>query len=108
MTDSKALLLTILGMGLVTFLIRLLPILAVGRLKLPRWALQAMRYIPPSVLTAIILPELLLPGGTLTLTLGNARLFAGIVAALVAWRTGNVLLTVVAGMGVLWALQLFF
>ncbi len=105
MTQSAALFLTILGMGLVTYLIRLLPILAVGRLKLPRWALQAMRYIPPAVLTAIIVPDLLLPGGALNLTLGNGRLIAGIVATVVAWRTRNVLLTVAVGMVVLWALQ---
>lgn len=105
MTPSVSPFLTILGMGLVTFLARLLPILLGGRIKPPRWTLQAMRYIPSTVLTALIIPDLLLPGGALNLTLGNARLVAGIVATAVAWRSRNVLLTVVAGMGVLWGLQ---
>lgn len=105
MTPPVSIFLTILGMGLVTFLIRLLPLLLAGRLKLPKWALQAMRYIPPAVLTAIIVPDLLLPGGVLSLTLANGRLIAGILAAAVAWRSRNVLLTVAVGMGVLWGLQ---
>ena len=105
MTPPFSLFLTILGMGLVTFLIRLLPILLVGRTQLPRWASQSLRYIPPAVLTAIIVPDLLLPGGVLDLSLTNGRLVAGSVAALVAWRSRNVLLTVAAGMGVLWGLQ---
>lgn len=105
MTPPFSLFLTILGMGLVTFSIRLLPILLVGRTKLPQWASQSMRYIPAAVLTAIIVPDLLLPGGALNLSLANGRLFAGSVAALVAWRSRNVLLTVAAGMGVLWGLQ---
>jgi branched-subunit amino acid transport protein len=67
---------------------------------------RALRFVPPSVLAAIVLPELLIPGGTITLPLANARLAAGIVAVLVAWRTKNVFLTVGVGMGVLWVLQL--
>jgi branched-subunit amino acid transport protein len=57
------------------------------------------------VLSAIIFPELLMPGGTLDISWGNLRLFAGLAAALVAWRTRNVLLTIAVGMGVLYLLQ---
>ena len=34
----------------------------------------------------------------------NLRLLAGTLAALVAWRTRNVLATIAAGMGALWIL----
>ncbi len=103
--STTAILFTILGMGLATYGIRLLPLLAFHRLKLPRWAYQAMRYIPAAVLTAIILPELVRPAGPIDLSLTNARLVAGVVAAVVAWRTRNVLATVAVGMGVLWGVQ---
>ena len=66
---------------------------------------QALRFVPPAVLTAIIFPELLMPSGQLDLSLGNARLFAGAAAVLVAWRTRNAVLTIVIGMLVLWVLQ---
>ncbi len=61
--------------------------------------------MPPAVLSAIIFPELLRPGGTFDLSFGNVRLLAGVLAAGVAWRTKNVLLTIGVGMVALWVLQ---
>lgn len=100
--------LTVLCMGLVTFAIRLAPILALERFPIPPRLRQALRFVPAAVLSAIIFPELLRPGnGSLDISLGNLRLIAGLLAILVAWRTRNVLLTIAVGMGVLWILQYF-
>ena len=93
--------LAILIVGLGTYATRLSFILLFGRREIPGAVRRALRFVPPAVLTAIIFPELLLPGGTLDLSLGNERLLAGIAAALIAWRTKNVLLTIVAGMAML-------
>ncbi len=97
--------LTIIAMGLVTYAIRLSLIALLGRFEVPPLISRALRFVPPAVLSAIALPELLQPGGKLNLSLGNARLLAGLIAVLVAWRTRNVLLTVGAGMLALWLLQ---
>jgi branched-subunit amino acid transport protein len=91
--------------GVATFAMRLSFIMTLGRLKVPYSLMRALRYVPPAVLSAIIFPELLRPGGALDLSLGNTRLLAGLLAAVVAWRTGNVVLTIVAGMVALWALN---
>jgi len=99
--------LIILSMGLVTFALRLLPIVLLERVEIPLRLRQALRFVPLAVLSAIIFPEMLLPKGALDLSLGNARLLAGGLAMLVAWRTKNVLLTIGVGMGALWVLQLF-
>ena len=92
-------------MGVITYAIRVSLFLLPEGAHLPDRLLRALRYVPAAVLSAIIAPELLMPGGAFDLSLGNERLLAGLVAILVAWRTRNVLLTVIAGMGVLWALQ---
>jgi len=97
--------LTMLGMGMVTYAIRLSFILLLGRVEIPVRIRQALRFVPPVVLSAIIFPELLRPQGRLDLSPGNVRLLAGLLAALVAWRTRNVLLTIAVGMGALWILQ---
>ncbi len=97
--------LTICGMGLVTFAIRLVPILALDRMAIPVRLRQALRYVPPAVLSAIIFPELLLRDNVLDLSLGNERLFAGVLALLVAWLSKNTLLTIAVGMAALWLLQ---
>ncbi|GAB4479264.1 MAG: hypothetical protein Kow00124_24670 [Anaerolineae bacterium] len=101
-------LLTILLMGLATFGIRASVMLLLRRGDLPPGLTRALRYVPPTVLSAIIFPELLAPGGTLDLSISNLRLIAGIGAALIAWRTKNTLLTIAAGMALLWALTALF
>ena len=97
--------LTILGMGLVTYLTRLAPMWLYTRLKIPLWMRQAMRYVPTAVLTAIIFTEVLLPNGTPDLSIHNARLLSALLAAFIAWRTGNALATIAVGMITLWILQ---
>lgn len=99
------LLLLILGMGVITYLIRLLPIALEDRLPLTGRIRQPLRFVPVAVLTAIIATELLFPTGELALTLDNARPPAGLLAALVAWRSGNIVLTLAAGMGTFWLVQ---
>ena len=97
--------LIIIGMGLITYALRLSLIVLLGRMDMPLIVQRGLRFVPPAVLSAIIFPELLRPGGVLDISLGNARLLAGIVAALIAWRTKNVLLTIGVGMAALWILQ---
>ena len=91
--------------GLATFAIRATFIILVGQREIPELLRRALHFIPPAVLTAIILPELVLPRGSLDLSLTNPNLLAGIVAVLVAWRTRSVLLTIVVGMAVFWLMQ---
>ena len=98
-------LLTIIGGGLVTFAIRLSFIAALEKITLPESIRRALRFVPAAVLSAIIFPEVFRPGGHFDVSLGSTRLLAGVLAALVAWRTKNVLLTIAVGMGALWVLQ---
>lgn len=96
---------TIIGMGLITFAIRLSPILLLERFELSPPIRRALKFVPAAVLSAIILPELMIAGETLALTFTNERLLAGLAAGIVAWRTKNVLWTIAAGMGMLWLLS---
>lgn len=100
--------LIIVGMGLVTYSIRLSLIVLMGKIRVPPLIQRALRFVPPAVLSAIILPELLRPGGTPNLSWANPRLLAGILAAFVVWRTRNVFLAIAVGMLAFWALQFVF
>jgi branched-subunit amino acid transport protein len=91
--------------GLATFIIRASFIILIGQREIPLLLRRVLYFIPPAVLTAIILPELALPKGQLNLTLANPNLLAGIVAVVVAWRTRSVLLTILVGMVVFWIAQ---
>jgi branched-subunit amino acid transport protein len=91
--------------GLVTFGIRLSFIELLGKIELAPPIRRALRFVPPAVLTAIIFPELLLRDGSLNISLGNPRLLAGLLAIVVAWRTKNAVLTILAGMAGLYIFQ---
>jgi branched-subunit amino acid transport protein len=72
---------------------------------LPETLRRALRFVPPAVLSAIVLPELVIRTGQFDVSLTNFRLLAGIVAILVAWKTRNTLLTILAGMVALLILE---
>lgn len=91
--------------GLLTYLTRLSFIALSGKIEFPDWLQCSLRYVPPAVLTAIIFPEILIHEGQLNLSFDNNRLIAGLLAALVGWKTRNMLLTIVVGMAALLLLQ---
>lgn len=105
--STPALWMTILGAGAVTFALRLSFIALLGRMETPLFLGRALRFVPAAVLTAMVIPLLFYEDGALEVSLGNERLLAGLVAALIAWRTRNVLLTLGGGMATLWILQAF-
>jgi len=97
--------LTLIIIGLLTYAIRLSFILFFSKMDIPSLLQQAFRFVPVAVLSAIIFPDLFLPKGVLALSFSNPRLIAGSVAVVVAWKTKNVLMTLVVGMGALYLLQ---
>ena len=107
MMTPLALWLTLICIGLLTFAIRLSFITLFGRWEIPPFLQSTLRFVPVAVLSAIIFPALFLYGNKFDLSVSNTRLLAGILAAIVAWRTKNVLLTIVVGMVGLWLLQVF-
>ena len=96
--------LTMLAAGLATFAIRLSFIGAAGRADAPAWFRRMLRFVPIAALTALVWPDLLIAHGQLSI--GEPRLIAGLIAALIAWKTRSVALTMGIGMLALWAIQL--
>ncbi len=87
------------GMLLVTFAIRYSMFALAGRYEFPAWLINALRYVPPAVLTAIIVPAVLIPqGNAINLSLSNPYLGGALVALAVGWFSQNLLLTIVVGM----------
>ena len=95
-------------MAAVTMATRIPVLVWLSKRKLPEGLFRALRYVPPAVLAAIIVPAVLLPEGMLALGWDNAPLVAGIVAVLVSWRTRNLLLTILVGMAVFLAWRVVF
>jgi len=107
--DEQTIWLSLFAIGFGTFALRLSFIELAGRFAFPGSVTRALRFLPAAVLSAIILPAILrVEPGALYFGFDNPRLFAGILAALVAWTTRSVLATLTAGMGTLWLMQALF
>lgn len=91
---------TIILAGAGTYALRASFLAAARRLvDLPPMAERILRQIPPAVLAALVVPALVRPDGDFDLW--QPRLLAGVIAALVSWRTRNIALTLITGMAVL-------
>ena len=91
--------------GVLTLGIRLSFIALLGRLAMPDWFWRALRFVPIAVFAAIICSEMVSRGSSGIVVASWERLVAAVVAVGVAWRTGNVVLTIAVGMVAMWALQ---
>ena len=90
------------GMALVTYFTRYAMIAALGR-EVPPLLRRWLRYVPPAVLAALVVPAALAPQGNLEIGL---RAWAVVVGAIVAWRTRSVLWTILGGLATFWLLRL--
>lgn len=105
MTETTVIL-VLLAAGLGTFALRYSFVYLHHRWTIPQGLRRMLRFVPAAVLAALVAPAVLLapvdavPEATL-----NPHLLAALVAALVMWRTRQMPLSLVSGMGVLWAVQ---
>ena len=97
--------LAILGVSLSTFLLRASFILFADPHRFPHRFRQALTFVPPAVLAAIVVPGLLFHEGAIDLTLANPRWIAGAIAILVGAWVRNAMAAIGSGMVALWLLQ---
>ena len=97
------------GMFAVTFGIRYLLIGFSSRFRLSPSFEKALSFVPPAVLTAIIVPAVLMPDGAhFDISLSNAYLPAAVSALAAHIVFKRLLVTIVLGMCVFFAWKLYF
>jgi branched-subunit amino acid transport protein len=89
----------IVGMAVATMVCKATFFLVGARLVFPLWLKNALDFVPVTVLTAIIVPLILAPGGQgLELTWRNPQLVASLVAVAVCAATRHQLLAIAIGL----------
>ena len=78
-----------------------------GHVKLPHKVQHALRYAPAAAMAAIVIPELVLPGASMTANLLNPKLLAAIGAAGFFLYRRHLLGTIVVGMVLFTLFRLF-
>lgn len=95
-----------IGMGLVTYIPRMLPLVALSKRPMPELLLRWLKYVPPAVLAALLAPDLFLTRGQWNLSPENLYLLAAIPTFGLALLTRNLVVTVAAGMALVVMLRL--
>ena len=102
MTSDALLLLTFVGMGVVIYLPRWLPLRYLSEKKLPPWLATWLDFIPAAILSALLMPSLVTGGHPRTLDLTRPELIVALPTFLFAWKTKSLGGTVLIGMGLFW------
>ena len=98
----------ILGMAVITCLIRATLFVLGERIAFPPLVRTALGFVPVTVLTAIIVPMTVAPhGGQPELTWRNPQLVGAIAACVVSAATRRPLVTIAAGLAVFFVWQGF-
>lgn len=87
----------LLAMALVTYLPRLLPLLALSGRRMPPLVVRFLEGIPVAVLAAFVAPLILAPEGRLDVGLHNPQLLAAVPTIVVSLLSRNLLVTVLGG-----------
>jgi branched-subunit amino acid transport protein len=96
--DQTLIFLTILGMAVVTYLPRLLPVALLSSRSLPPLVVAWLRYVPVAVLAAMLFPSVVVQESRVNLGADNLFFWAALPTLLVAWKTRSLFAPVVAGM----------
>jgi branched-subunit amino acid transport protein len=104
--STSYVLLTIVGLTIITVVTRAFFVISERELPLPDWVKRGLRYAPLAALAAVVVPEVVMSQGQLISTWQDARLYAVVAAtAYFFWRRG-ILGTILTGMAVLIPLKL--
>jgi branched-subunit amino acid transport protein len=98
--DQDAVTCTLIGMTLVTYGPRALPVWLLSSRIMPPAVVAWLRYVPAAVLAALLFPSLLINGGHISLGPGNIFLWAALPAAFVAFKTRSLVGSVLVGMAI--------
>ncbi|HZH62579.1 MAG TPA: AzlD domain-containing protein [Metabacillus sp.] len=93
----------IIGMGFVTYLPRMIPLVALSQLKLPLFVQNVLKNVPYATLGALIVPGIFLISDNLVFGIIGA-----VAATLIAFTGANVIVVVMGSIGTLVLYSMFF
>ena len=96
--EENLVLLTIIGMAVVTYLPRLIPLLVLSGKKLPTPIVLWLQHVPPAVLAALLLPTIILREGNISLGMDNLFFWAAIPTFIAAILSKSLFIPVMIGM----------
>lgn len=99
---------TIVGMCLVTYIPRAAPMLVLAQRSMPEPVIRWLSFVPTAVLSAMLLPSIIMPGNTLSLGADNIFIWAAVPSLVLAVLTRSFFGTVALGMVIVAGGRFFF
>lgn len=96
----------IIGMTLVTYIPRMLPVTLLSKVKLPDTMVSLLKYVGPAILASLLAPALFITDGSLNISLNNNYLLAAIPTFFTAYFSKSIFITIFSGMFFLYILTL--
>lgn len=90
--------------GIITYATRFIPLSNFVPKKLPRFIQQGLQYVSIAVLTPIIINSVLVDNDSLIID-NNPKIYAAIVALIVALVTKSIPLTLISGLAIIWIFE---
>lgn len=97
MEVSWTILIIIIGCAVVTFIPRVLPLMILSQMELPKWLIRWLKNVPVAVMAALLAQELLLSNNQFSLMDNVLKIVAAIPTFIIAILTKSLLGTVLVG-----------
>ena len=97
----------IIGMGIVTYVPRMMPLLLFSQKKLPSWLESWLRYIPVGIFSALVFPAIFIKNQMFAVSINNIELISSIIVFAIAFKTRSLGLSVIFGIISYWILGEF-
>ena len=98
----------IVGISIVTFIPRVVPLVLLSKMEIPKWGIDWLKHVPVAVMAALLAQELLLSEQVFSIKDNALNLAAALPAFLIAIFTRSLLGTVMIGVLSLMILRFFF
>ena len=95
----------VIGMGLVTYLARWIPLFVLARRSPPNWLVEGLDLIPVAILSALLLPLLVTTGEPRHIEFFQVELLVAVPIFLFAVKTKSLSGTVILGMLLFWIID---
>lgn len=94
--------------GILTYATRFLPLSKIMPKNLPKFVKEGLQYVSIAVLTPIVINAVLIDQDSNIVLSDNPKIFAALVAILIALISKSIVLTLLAGLVVIWLFELIF
>ncbi|CZR98693.1 MULTISPECIES: AzlD domain-containing protein [unclassified Clostridioides] len=95
--NTNYILVVILGMAIVTYIPRILPMIILSKNDMPDSIKDIMKFIPIAILSSLIAKDIFFNGDNLYMSLTNPKIISGIIVLLVAYKFKSIAISIAVG-----------